>query len=556
MILVFNLDYRSSSQVYEKIFLQTLNAFDLKGVIEKKHFALNLYVEARSAEVLEAFVTKFSSELPQSIFLYGSEAQIVEKMPKDTYVLNKEIKLSLPFCPSCLKEVMDDRHKNYYNIFTHCDICGYGIEGENRSYKKEFEEAAKAIAARKVVQVNTFYGSYFVGIPAQICNDIDFDIVSYDLASIEKYANVESYEITTLGAMEKPLVKLKKKIQFSMDHEEVESDLLRFKLPDDFVLHLLMEELHDIGIDAIFITEEEIDADESFILVESEENFEPIEVVASENNVAIVSGEKGLPKFSVYTQEVNPGMGSFFSVIKEHQLNDENVAGLNLSKEFNNTLLVHGQKYGTIEYLSFNFEFDSMQEIFDKIIATNDSGKKIVENFKAQFPEHFDSFIKIKFNNKTFNIFKLWGIVSIVLDYTNTKDLLEAAQKLEENAMSFLGTKGPRIDYKLHNVKGKVEFDPLMTIRTAMSFKLAGVDPLMLSYGVIESFLEFLANELDEVKQSMDITAVTVTGSLLGNKHMFSKMSKEISKNHNIYFNNELPVDGRNMFYGGVSPEK
>jgi len=214
---------------------------------------------------------------------------------------------------------------------------------------------------------------------------------------------------------------------------------------------------------------------------------------------------------------------------------------------------VHGSKYGVIEYLSLNFEFSSMKDIFEQIQATDETGVRIVNNYKNKYPEHFEKISKIVFEDKGFNIFKLWGIVAIVLEFSQTQEPFKGAEILEANAMSFLGEKGPRIDYKLLNIDGKVSLDPLMTIRTAISFRLAGVDPLMLSYGVIESFLEFLANELDDLKPSMDITAVTVAGSLLANKHLFSKMSKEISINHNIYFNNELPVDGRNMFYGGVS---
>jgi len=252
-------------------------------------------------------------------------------------------------------------------------------------------------------------------------------------------------------------------------------------------------------------------------------------------------------------KEVNPAIGSFFSVIREHKLKDESIAGINLSKNYKNNLLVYGEKYGVVEYLSLNFEFDSMDDIFKQIRTTDENGIKIVENYQKKFPDHFDKISKIVFEDKDFNIFRLWGVVAIVLDYTNSEDPWEAAHVLEENAMSFLGEKGPRIDYKLLNIDGKVYLDPLMTIRTAMSFRLAGVDQLMLSYGVIESFLEFLANEIDELKPSMDITAITATGSLLSNKHLFSKMSREISMNHNIYFNNELPVDGRNMFYGGVS---
>jgi len=553
MILEYRLDYRSSSLVYEKIFLKALNECSLSGRILKEKFLLKLYVQSDDADKLTAFADHFSNMLPHSIFLYGTEASIVEEMPEDEYVLPKKEKPSLPFCPSCLEKVMNKEDENHYNIFRACEVCGYGIEGESRSYKSEFEHAALSISQGKVIELNTFYGKYYVGLPRRICNNISFDIVTYDLATIEKYANVESYEITALGSFEKPLIKLKKKIKFTMDYEEVEADLIRFKLPDDFILHLLMEELHKLGKNAIFVTQDKIETEEKLLLTSDQEELEPIEVVASQKDVAIVLGEKGLPVFPVNAQEVNPAIGSFFSVIKEHQLKDENIASVNLSKEYKNNLLVYGEKYGIIEYLSLNFEFFSMEDIFKQIKATDENGMKIVENYQKKFPEHFAEISKIVFEDKEFNIFKLWGIVAIVLDYTKTKDPWKAAHILEANAMSFLGEKGPRIDYKLLNIDGKVHLDPLMTIRTAMSFRLAGVDQLMLSYGVIESFLEFLANELDELKPSMDITAITATGSLLSNKHLFSKMSREISINHNLYFNNELPIDGRNMFYGGIS---
>ena len=556
MILEFKLDYRSSSLVYEKIFLRTLNELSLEGEIVKEHFILTLYVEAETAEKLEEFATRFSLALPHSIFLHATEAAMVEEMPKKGYVLPDQEKLPLPFCPKCLSEVMDSDNENYGNIFTECEVCGYGLDGEKRSYKEEFEKTANLIKEGKVVELNTFYGKYFVGLPTKVCNDIAFDIIAYDLATIEKYANVEAYEIVALGAMEKPLVKLKKKMSFTMDFEEVEADLIRFKISDDLILHLLMEALHTISIDVIFISNEKLETRESLLLVEPEEELEPIEVVVSENDIAIVRGEKGLPSFPVSSETVTPSMGSFYSVIKEHQLYDENIAGINLSKAHKNNILVYGKKYGLVEYLSFDFQFDSMQDIFEQIVSTNETGKKIVQNYKKTFPEHFDTLSSITFENKEFNIYKLWGVVAIVLDFAKTNDPLEAAKILEESAMSFLGVKGPRIDYKLLSVEGKVHLDPLMTIRTAMSFKLAGVDQLTLCYGVIESFLEFIANELDEIKQNMDITAVAATGSLLGNKHFFSKMSREIAVNHYIYFNNELPVDGRNMFYGGTSLEQ
>ncbi len=554
MLLEFRLDYRFSSLVYERIFLWALKDFSLHGSIQRDHFLLKLFVEADTPEELEAFATEFSEALPHSIFLYNSEANIVYEMPKDSLLIS-DIKLPLPFCPNCLKEATDTEHKNYYNIFTECEVCGYGITGENRSYKKEFEAVALQIKEGKTLEINTFYGTYFIAIPTKICNTVSCDMLCYDLSTIENYAYAEKHEIISLGAMEKPLIKLKKKIKFLMDFEEVEADLLRFKLPDDFILSFLMSELHILGIDLVFMTTESIQSDEKLYLIDVQEQMEPIEIVVSENDIAIISGDKGLPEFPIHTEEVNPLIGSFYSVIKEHHLEDEIVAGVNLSRTYKNNMLAYGQKFGTLEYLSFGFEFRSMKEIFERIEASNETGVKILENYEKKFPEHFDKISKIIFTNTEFNLYGLWGIVAIVLDFAQTEDPLKAAKVLEESAMTFLGEKGPRIDYKLLNIDNKVYLDPLMTIRTAMSFKLAGVDQLTLSYGVIESFLEFIANELDEMKQNMGITAIAVTGSLLSNKHLFSKMSKEIAVNHKIYFNNELSVEGNGMFYGGASLE-
>lgn len=544
MILEFSFDYRSSSLVYERVFFQVLNKHSLSGKIYKNHFELKFYVEADDAKVLEEFATTLSISLPHSIFLYKSDAQMVEKMPDTGFLPAPKHKYPLPFCPTCLNNVKDSKSKSYYDIFTECEACGYDTKGERRSYKSEFEKTAKDIKSGKIVEFNTFYGKYFTGVPNEVCNDVEFDIITYDLATVQRYANVEKHEITTLGSFEKPLIKLKKKMKFTMDYEGVEADLIRFKLPDDFVLSLLMEELHKIDVDAIFVTKQEILAQQKLLLVNYKETLEPIEVVASEKDVTIVSGTKGLPEFLEETKRVNFSIDSLSSVIKEHRLKDDSIAGISLSKEHENSILIYGSRYGVIEYLSLNFEFLSIEEVFDRIIDTDETGVRIVANYKKKFPKHFAKISKIVFNKKEFNIFRLWGVVAIVLDYAQTQDPVGAAKVLEANAMSFLGEKGPRIDYKLLNIDGKVFLDPLMTIRTAMSFRLAGVDPLMMSYGIIESFLEFIGNELDEIKNTMDITAVVVTGSLLANKHLFSKMSKEISINHNIYFNNEIPIEG------------
>lgn len=553
MILEFSFNYLSSSLIYEKIILNCVKLFLLESKIVKNGDNLFLYVKSDDSDELESFANRLSLELPHSIFLHNTGVKVVDEMPEDSFVMPEVVKVPMAFCPKCLREVMDESSENYYNIFYECEVCGYGAQGEKKSYKDDFANLAKSISSNLVVEVNTFYGKYYLSKLDKKCIGIDFDIISYDLATIAHYTNATNSEMAALGAIEKPFVKLKTNIKFKMDFEDVTNELIRFKLSDDFVLHFLLNELNKLGINLIFITKEKLLPDVKFDLVEYKKELEPIEVVVGDNHIAIVKGEKGLPYQDLASSnDLIPHIGAFFSVIKEHSLFDKTVAGVNISKEYHNNILVYSKKFGTISYLSFWFKFDSIKDVFDSIISSNESGEKLIENFRNRFPEHFDAISTITFNEKEFNIYKLWGIVAIVLGYSKDKDLTKSAKILEESASSFLGTKGPRIDYKLKRVDAKVYLDPLMTIKTAMSFKLAGVDRLTLSYGVVESFVEFISNQLDDIKEEMKTDAVVVTGSLLENRHLFSKLSKEVSVNHNLYFNKELPVDGKNILYGGV----
>lgn len=551
MILEFSFNYLSSSMVYEKVIIRTVKQFLLKSEILRNGDELFLYVESDDSDELERFANRLSLELPHSIFLHETNVIVVDEMPEGSFVLAEESKPDIPFCPKCLGEVMDESNENYYNVFHECEVCGYSVEGEKKSYKENFVNLAKSISDGLVVEVNTFYGKYFVGMLGKKCNGVDFDIISYALSTVSHYTNATNSEIVAMGAIEKPLIKLKTNIKFKMDFEDITNELIRFKLPDDLVLHLLLSELNKLGINLIFITKEKLPFDVKFDLVEYKKESEPIEVVVSDNHIAIVKGEKGLPYNNLENKTLIPHIGAFFSVIKEHSLLDKTVVGVNISKEYHNDILVYSKKFGTIEYLSFAFNFSSIKDVLDSIVSTNETGNKLVENFKNKFPQHFETISAIVFDEKDFNVYKLWGIVSIVLGYSKEKNLAASAKILEESASSFLGTKGPRIDYKLKSIENKVYLDPLMTIRTAMSFKLAQVDQLTLSYGVIESFVEFVSTQLDEIKEEMKSDAVVVTGSLLENRHLFSKLSKEVSVNHKLYFNKELPVDGKNILYGG-----
>jgi len=526
MILEYKLDYRASSLIYEKIFLDMLKTSQLDGNILKDGFNLSLFVEADDIETLEDFSTLFATNLPNSIFLYSTKASMVESMPTQKYILPNKPSQELPLCPSCLRKIKED-----YNIYRDCNVCNSSLNIDIQSHKKEIEDAVSIIKNGGVSELSTLCNIYKVSLPSKDFNGLDFDILAYDLATIERYTHSEDYELNAIASFEKPIIRLKKSLKFNMDYEEIEQHIINFRLADDPILTLLSQELHNEGIDIVALTK-------------TSQISEPLEVVASLKNIVIVKGNRGIEKLDIKRTPYNP-LNEFDIISKEHNLKDkyENIAFIHISKEGNNSILVYGKKYGIIEYLSFAFRFNSISDIFTKIENSDEKGKKLVLNYKDKFEEHYNSIKDIKLTDKEFNIYYLWGIISTILNFSTKDTIMDNAKVIEDNSIAFLGDRGVRIDYKLiKDENQKVSLNALMVIRSAMSFKLAGADELGISYGVIESFVEFLTNELDELKQNMGIESVAVGGSLLSNKRVFSKISKEASMNFNLYFNNEVPL--------------
>ena len=230
MILKFSFNYSSTSLVYEKIILRTSKLFDLESSLLRVGDELLLYVKSEDTDVLENFANKLSLELPHSIFLHDTQASVVEDMQGDSFHLPQTPKMPMPFCPKCLEEFMNEENENHNNIFHECEVCGYDVAGEKDNYKEKIQTAANSINDGLTLEVYAFYGKYYLGKLSAKCKDFDFDVLSYDLYTIENYTNATKNEIVALGAMEKPLLKLRRNVKFQMDFEEVTAEFIRFKL--------------------------------------------------------------------------------------------------------------------------------------------------------------------------------------------------------------------------------------------------------------------------------------------------------------------------------------
>ena len=126
-----------------------------------------------------------------------------------------------------------------------------------------------------------------------------------------------------------------------------------------------------------------------------------------------------------------------------------------------------------------------------------------------------------------------------VLDLTSQILFNQSAPYLLACAADFLGEKGVRIDFGF-NDRGELAADKL--IRSAMSYKLAGVDDKVLSYGFIDSLSYFLSDLMDARHDEFD--AVIFSGALFGERK-FADLVLKLCRNHAASFSDEFALQAR-----------
>ena len=126
-----------------------------------------------------------------------------------------------------------------------------------------------------------------------------------------------------------------------------------------------------------------------------------------------------------------------------------------------------------------------------------------------------------------------------VLDLASQILFNQSAPYLLACAADFLGEKGVRIDFSI-NDRGELAADKL--IRSAMSYKLAGVDEKVLSYGFIDSLSYFLSDLMDARRDEFD--AAIFGGALFGERK-FADLVLKLCRNYAASFSDEFALQAR-----------
>ena len=244
------------------------------------------------------------------------------------------------------------------------------------------------------------------------------------------------------------------------------------------------------------------------------------------------------------------------SIVLEQKLEGKALCGIHLSREYQSHIFCFSSKIGYTPMVLFRDEdITQPREILRAIESMDEGGARLVENFKNGFHELYGKIEKQEFTKHTdiLDITKIWSIAASFIGLYEGDDALKSCELLEATAIEFGGKSGPRIDYKVISTDEGYQLDLRLAIRSVMSFKLAGLDDYLLSFGFIDSLADFIAQQAEDSDSNIGINGVTLSGGLFENRQLLMRTYNALSVNYPIYRNERLSIDGENVALGAIT---
>jgi hydrogenase maturation factor HypF (carbamoyltransferase family) len=193
--------------------------------------------------------------------------------------------------------------------------------------------------------------------------------------------------------------------------------------------------------------------------------------------------------------------------------------------------------------------------MLESISVMDEEGKRLVANYKKAYPKLYEKIemADFKANTEASMLSRLWAMAALFIGLVEGGNIHDACEELEATALEFTGKSGPRIDYKVMKSAAGYVLDPRLALRSAMSFKLAGVDEYLLSFGFIDSLADFLAQQAELADANIAIEGVSLSGSLFENRQLLMRTYNALSPNYKIYRNRRLSLDDANIAMGAIS---
>ncbi|WP_181881774.1 hypothetical protein [Helicobacter sp. MIT 14-3879] len=500
-----------------KIMQNTASKYELKHYDMVINDELLFFVNG-SEENLNDFALALQTEVPLSLYFILKSVEVAKDMSKD--YSNDIIKNTSTFDFSIneINEIKDLESPNFCDIFNYpkfkvdFDIFYKDKKIDTRDImQKVLFDICNMLQNNETISLQTIKGRISISL-----NSDNFDyIMANGMSNIALYTRASKDEMDALATFEKPCVSLLIKELFVKD---LGFKRALFVLPYDIILYIVANIL--------------LKKDIPFVYIKNTSNSTlTYDVPFKDNFFEIIVGNRG---YFIHNNYIDS---------KETEetvcnLLDSNFIAENamfVSYLSTNHKTIFGKLYNNQIDPVLNISFDKNPKNILKELLKRKNGDKLINNFKKSF---FDRFERIEALDDTpqqsNNIVDILDSVSFILGFELDKN------KIFELADLYLRDIGPKIDFKNININGEIFYDHILTIRSIMSFSIAGVEIETLGYGVLESLVDYLILIFRDVDTNYSIKDIGIIGNMFANKIIFDKLTKKFPLDFNLIFPNYL----------------
>lgn len=595
MFLRYSFDIRLESVAYEHVLGGLLKNSRLNHAFKKETGVFYFYLEGEQADI-EHFVESVAARIPLSMLYVFKEVVQTEDFEGADYVLPSPQTYEYA-CTDCVLAIdeQSDPSKSCPTCYPDPELKAVRLEKDGRSqtfsqdFLPLFESLADSIAEGKIVKLQTFTGTCFLG----SLTEENFEkigktgeIMGMDLPSIEPLTFNTEHELLMMAAYEKPKARLKTNPLFRREHPFVDRFEFLFGIPGERITYLLAKQLSARQVPYVFLNGESDSYDASCTLegVAERPNKPALEIIIlDKKDYVFVNYDRLLPlgidvvlnegskSFGGY-EAISDGKGrvelklsgesdlelDFKSASVQSVLNDCNpeadgIGFVCFNKHTPDLIFAESKKLGLSQQTHVIFP-DKPGTILDQIAAMDETGARLIQNFEKEDTERF---AKIKghpgFPDKQDNAYSFWAYIALILGIGEGDTLDRLAQNVLDNHYEFLGPRGPKIDHKLiKDEQGRYVMDYLNAIRSGMVYRLADMDDPVLSYGFFESYIDFVNQCIMDFTINLNVSDIVISGDLLA----YRDFTQKIYQNHSSmtrYIQKKLPVVGPNIAFGALA---
>ncbi len=597
MHIAFKFQYIHHNGLFSRLLnrIQELAAIPIYLYQEGIHYRIEA---SGNQAALESLAEQISLLVPQSLFLrdYTIEEMHIEEDSehRPASLPQKNTPFKIPYCPECQKSVIKT-----LDPFVPCSVCGFSetllsmekltsFTGHTADTVEQFFMLlANVLSEKGELTLPTYNGVRRFS----LLNSDRYKgegILFGNPADISERFLITQGELDSLMMIEKPTVRLKAKLIFRAEYDLNEPFYTVF-FADDKVTLALLAALKAKGIDAVFCddvpTLRTASALDQHMIVAVGRDMLPwnplrglksasfceyggFQAYGNTNGLQVdIKLDLEDQPFIRYiannkkSQVANairfePAHAALRSIVLEQALEGQSLCGIHLSREHPSQLFSFSRKIGYTPMVLFRDEkLSQPKDMLEAIATMDEGGMRLINNFKNTFPLLYEKVGLLQFSTDSHvsGIAKLWSLAAVFIGLYEGDDALKACEILESTAIEFGGKSGPRIDYKLISTEEGYQLDFRLAIRSAISFKLAGLDDYLLSFGFIDSLADFIAQQTEDSDANIGIDRVAISGSLFENRQLLMRTYNALSVNYPIYRNERLSMDNTNVALGAIT---